>query len=106
MSKAFLRESDDEPPAFKKRAPIPKTPAFWEIGGARLHPRTITVRNARGEAARYRIVGAEEIDAGKNWVSRSSPIGRALANARVGETVRFKAPAGETELEVTEIADE
>jgi hypothetical protein len=106
MSKAFVRESDDEPPEFKKRPPAPKAPALWEIGGPVLRRPTVTVRSADGETTRYRLVGAEEIDAEKHWVNRASPIGRALADARVGEKVRFQTPAGQAELEVIAVGTE
>ena len=43
-------------------------------------------------------------DLDRNWVSRLSPIARALLNARLGQRVRFNLPSGETELEVVGIA--
>jgi transcription elongation GreA/GreB family factor len=36
-------------------------------------------------------------------VSWQSPLARALIGARVGDTVRWKRPAGDTELEILEI---
>jgi len=65
---------------------------------------TITVRNAGGEKSTYRIVGVDEMDLDRNWVSWISPIARALMNARKGERVRFKFPSGEEELQVTEVS--
>ncbi len=64
---------------------------------------TVTVRDPQGEESRYRIVGADEIDLDRDWVSWVSPIARALLNARLGQRVRFKFPSGETELEVVRI---
>ena len=67
---------------------------------------TVTVRKPGGEETRYRIVGVDEMDVDRDWVSWLSPIARALLNARLGQRVRFKFPAGEEELEITSIAFE
>lgn len=62
---------------------------------------TVTVREPGGEVSRYRIVGIDETDIDRGWVSWLSPIGKALLNARLGQRVRFKFPSGEKELEIT-----
>lgn len=67
---------------------------------------TVTVRNGDGSEERYRIVGVDETDIDRGWVSWLSPIAKALLNARRGERVRFRFPAGEQELEITGIAYE
>lgn len=64
---------------------------------------TITVRNRRKEETRYRLVGIDETDLERGWVSWLSPIARALLNARLGQRVRFKFPSGEEELEILRI---
>lgn len=51
----------------------------------------------------YRIVGVDETDLDRGWVSWLSPIARALVTARLGERVSFKSPAGSTEMEITAI---
>lgn len=66
----------------------------------------VTVRRAEGEEDTYRIVGVDEIDLERSWVSWASPIGKALLNARLGERVRFKFPSGEEELEIVKIVYE
>ena len=65
---------------------------------------SVTVRDARGETTTYRLVGVDETDLERNWVSWQSPIGRALLNTRAGQRVPFKFPAGKTELEIVTIA--
>jgi len=60
----------------------------------------VTVRNRAGDETEYRIVGVDETDIDRDWVSWRSPIARALINARVGQRVRFQFPAGEDELEI------
>lgn len=64
---------------------------------------TVTVRNRRKEETQYRLVGVDETDVDRGWVSWLSPIARALLNARLGERVRFKFPSGEDELEILRI---
>ncbi len=61
---------------------------------------TVTVREQSGEEARYRIVGVDEADIDRGWISWVSPIAKALLNARLGERVAFKFPSGEAVLEV------
>lgn len=64
---------------------------------------TVTVRDAAGGESRWRIVGREEADADRNWVSWSSPIARALLKTRVGQKVRFRIPVGEQTWEILAI---
>ncbi len=63
----------------------------------------VTVRARGGEESRYRIVGVDELDLERDWVSWRSPIARALLNNRLGEKVRFRFPSGETELAIVRI---
>jgi transcription elongation factor GreB len=67
---------------------------------------TVRVRESNGTESAYRIVGVDETDIDRNWVSWLSPIAKALLNARVGQRVRFKFPSGETELEILSVAYE
>lgn len=64
---------------------------------------TVTVRQPNGEESSYRIVGVDETDIDRGWVSWLSPIAKALINARLGQRIRFKFPSGEAELEVVRI---
>jgi transcription elongation factor GreA len=52
----------------------------------------------------YQIVSAEEADFEGGKISASSPIGKALLNHVVGDTVQVKVPAGSIELQITEIS--
>lgn len=67
---------------------------------------TVTVREKDGVVTSYRIVGVDETDLDRNWISWLSPLARALINGRVGERVQFKAPRGVRELEIVAIAGE
>jgi transcription elongation factor GreB len=65
---------------------------------------TVTARDTDGTRATYRIVGVDEADFDRGWVSWCSPIARALLNARKSQRLRFEAPDGVQQLEVLEIS--
>ena len=67
---------------------------------------TVTVRDGDGAETRYRIVGVDEMDVDRDWVSWVSPIARALLNGRVGQRVRLKFPNGGQGVEIVGIAYE
>ena len=64
---------------------------------------TVKVRESDGAEATYRIVGVDEIDLDRGWVSWLSPIAKALVNSQRGQRVRFKFPSGEETLEIVDI---
>ena len=64
---------------------------------------TVTVRESDGREATYRIVGVDEVDPDRGWVSWLSPIAKTLLNRKRGERIRFKFPSGEETLEILEI---
>jgi transcription elongation factor GreB len=66
---------------------------------------TVTVRGPDGEET-FRIVGVDETDHERGWVSWLSPVARALMNAKKGEKVLFKYPCGEEDLEILAISYE
>lgn len=47
-----------------------------------------------GECASYRIVGPDETDAGRGWISIDSPMARALMKKRVDDEVEVELPGG------------
>ncbi len=63
---------------------------------------TVTVRRRGGDVI-YRIVGGDETDLDRGWVSYLAPIAKALLGARLGAHVRFRFPSGEEELEIVRI---
>ena len=65
---------------------------------------TVTVREQDGSECTYRIVGVDETDLERNWISWVSPIAKALLQARAGERVRVKFPSGEQELEILRVS--
>ncbi len=64
---------------------------------------TVTLREEDGKEVTYRIVGVDEADGDRGWVSWLSPLARALVMARLGQRVVFQSPAGERKLEVVAI---
>ena len=67
---------------------------------------TVTVRSRGTGETRYRIVGRDETDLDRGWVSWLSPIAKALLNAKLGQRVQFRFPSGEEELEIVGIGYE
>ncbi len=61
------------------------------------------VRNARGEPRTVSIVGVDEIDTARGYISWVSPMARALLKAREGDTVTLRTPAGAEEIDIVEV---
>jgi transcription elongation factor GreB len=51
----------------------------------------------------YRIVGVDETDAGKGFISIDSPVARALLGKRVGDSTEVELPECRVCLEVIDI---
>ena len=64
---------------------------------------TVEVVNERGEARTVSIVGVDEIDTARGYISWVSPMARALIKAREGDTVTLHTPAGAEELEIAAV---
>ena len=64
---------------------------------------TVKAVDEDGNAHRFTIVGEDEADVATGKVSWMSPVAKAMIGARVGDTVKWRRPAGEVELEVQEI---
>ena len=64
---------------------------------------TVTYANREGEERTVRIVGLDETDPARHYVSWISPVARALIKAREGDTVRLTTPGGVEELEILEV---
>jgi transcription elongation factor GreB len=63
----------------------------------------VEVEDAAGGKNRYRIVGSDETDAAKGWISVDSPVARALLGKGVGDEVAIDLPDGRMEVEITTI---
>lgn len=56
-----------------------------------------------GNPLQFAIVGEDEADIAQNKVSWVSPLARALIGAHTGDTVKWRRPAGDLELEIITI---
>jgi transcription elongation factor GreB len=58
----------------------------------------ITLETEAGEETVYRIVGADEFDPKRNWISVDSPMARALLKRRVDDEISVDTPGGRLDL--------
>ena len=64
---------------------------------------TVTYANSAGAESTVRIVGLDETDPARHYVSWISPVARALIKAREGDVVTLRTPGGEEKLEIVEV---
>jgi transcription elongation GreA/GreB family factor len=64
---------------------------------------TVKVEEAGGRVETFSIVGDDEADVTVGKISWGSPLARSLIGAKVGETVKWRRPAGDTEVEIVAI---
>ena len=64
---------------------------------------TVTYVTSEGGQQTVRIVGIDEMDPSRGYVSWISPVARALIKAREGDRVNLKTPAGDQALEIIEV---
>ncbi|SOD42166.1 transcription elongation factor GreB [Nitrosovibrio sp. Nv4] len=64
---------------------------------------TVIFANQKGEEKTVSIVGVDEIDTSRGYISWVSPLARALIKAREGDVVTLHAPGGTEELDILEV---
>ena len=64
---------------------------------------TVRYSTADGAERTIRIVGHDEIDLDRNYISWVSPLARALMKSGPGDTVVLRAPGGTEDLEIVEV---
>src|SRR5439155_10047795 len=64
---------------------------------------TVTVSNQRGDRLTVSIVGIDEIDTARGYISWVSPMARALIKAREGDSVTLKTPGGVEQLDILQV---
>jgi transcription elongation factor GreB len=64
---------------------------------------TVRYANAAGTEREVSIVGVDEVDLNRSYISWVSPLGRALMKAGPGDCVVVHAPGGREELEILEV---
>lgn len=64
----------------------------------------VTLENAaNGEMALYRIVGPDETDAGRGWISIDSPLARAMLKKRFDDEFEAVLPSGIVRYAIVEV---
>lgn len=58
---------------------------------------TVTIER-KGRQQTFRIVGVDEADASKGWISFRSPMAQAILGAKPGDVVEANEPLGEIEI--------
>jgi transcription elongation factor GreB len=66
----------------------------------------VTVEDEQGETSSFRIVGPDEIDPARRYVSMDAPLSRALLGKRLDDEVTVEVPGGSKTYVVVEIAYE
>jgi transcription elongation GreA/GreB family factor len=64
----------------------------------------VKIRDEDGTPHEFTIVGDDEADVAAGKVSWASPLAKAMMGARVGDTVTWRRPAGEAEVEIVGIS--
>jgi transcription elongation factor GreB len=64
---------------------------------------TVTLHSAKDGERTVSIVGIDEIDPARGYISWVSPMARALIKAREGDTVTLHTPGGVDELEIVRV---
>lgn len=63
----------------------------------------VTLEDSEGHETVYRIVGPDEIDLDKGWISMDSPVARALMKKTVDDEVLAPTPGGEARYYVIDV---
>jgi transcription elongation factor GreB len=63
----------------------------------------VELENEAGEGQRYRIVGPDEFDPQRGYISMDSPVARALMKKSVDDEIMVRTPNGEAELCITAV---
>jgi transcription elongation factor GreB len=94
----FLRKRIDAAEVVDPQAPRSGRAATHVFFGA-----TVRYANAAGTERVVRIVGLDEIDLDRNYISWVSPLARALTKAGPGDTVVLRAPGSTEPLEILDV---
>ena len=64
----------------------------------------VTLEDEQGNEKNYRIVGPDEFDAKKGWISMDSPVAKALMKKYIDDEVRVETPNGTEIFYISNIA--
>jgi transcription elongation factor GreB len=94
----FLAKRIDAAEVVDPAAPRPPSAAARVFFGA-----TVTYKDAGGQDHVVRIVGIDEVDLNRRYISWISPLARALMKSAPGDRVIVRAPKKTEELEVLDV---
>ncbi|QIM62518.1 transcription elongation factor GreB [Pasteurellaceae bacterium Orientalotternb1] len=63
----------------------------------------VELENEQGETKQHRLVGTDEFDPAKNWISIDSPVARALIGKQVDDEIQVETPLGKVILYINKI---
>ena len=94
--KKELREIDRRIRYLQKRLPELKVVSSAPADTARVYfGAWVTVEDAAGVELSFRIVGADEIDPARRWISVDSPVARAVLRRAIDDELTVRTPGGE-----------
>ena len=64
----------------------------------------VKILDEDGKTHRFTIVGDDEADVTGGKISWASPLAKAMIGAKIGDTVKWRRPAGDAEVEIAEIS--
>jgi transcription elongation factor GreB len=94
----FLTQRIDAAVVVDPAAPRPRSAAMRVFFGA-----TVTYKDAVGLEHAVSIVGIDEVDLDRGYISWRSPLGSALMKASPGDSVALRAPAKTEHLEIINV---
>jgi len=102
--KKQLREMDRRIGYLQRRLPLLKVVARRPAGTRQVFfGASVTLEGEGGERMRVRIVGADELDPRRNWISVDAPMARALLGRSPGDEVVVETPQGATCWQVVDV---
>jgi len=102
--KKQLREIDRRIRYLQKRLPELKVVQSPPADNARIFfGAMVTLEDEAGAEVAYRIVGADEFDPAKGWISVDAPLARALLKKSVGDEIQADTPGGRSTYGVVAI---
>jgi transcription elongation factor GreB len=66
----------------------------------------VTLEDDDGTTTRHRIVGPDEFDSKRSWISMDSPLARALMGKRLDDEVKVEVPGGVRTVVIVEVSYE
>jgi len=64
----------------------------------------VTIEDDKGEEKTYRIVGPDEFDPKKGWISMDSPVAKALLKKHLKDEVKVETPNGTENFYISHIS--